>query len=84
MFTPDFYIDAIQNSKKMLVNSMVQHDGIRTALNNFVDGQTTYTKSAFKVGTEVAARLAEETVDAVTQTTNFDLGKFFKVGKTAA
>jgi ribosomal protein L18 len=84
MFTSDFYIDAIQNGKKMLVNSMVQHDGIRTALNNFVDGQTAYTKSAIKVGTEVGTRLAEEAVEAMTQTTNFDLSKFFKVGKSAA
>jgi hypothetical protein len=84
MFTPDFYIDAIQSGKKMFVKTCVQHEGIRNALNNFIDGQTAYTKSALKVGTEVSARLAEETVEAVDKSTHFDLSKFFKVGKTAA
>jgi hypothetical protein len=84
MFTPESYIDAVQSGKKMLVNTCVQHEGIRSALNNFIDGQTAYTKSALKVSTEVGTRLTEETVEAINQSTHFDLSKFFKIGKTVA
>ena len=82
--TPDFYIDTVQNSKKQFVNALVQHDGIKTAMNSFIDGQTAYTKSAVKVATEVGTRLTEESVKAVNEIVHFDLAKFFKVpGATA-
>lgn len=77
--SPDFYIDTVQNAKKTAVNTLVQHDGIKTALNSFIDGQTAYTKSAVKVATEVGTRLTEEGVKAVNEATHFDLTKFFKV-----
>lgn len=81
MFTPDYIIDSFQNSKKSVVNALVQHEGIKKALNDFVDGQTAYTKSAVKVATEVGTRLTEESVKATTELTKFDLSKFFKVSK---
>jgi hypothetical protein len=77
--TPDFYIDSVQNAKKQFVNTFVQHDGIKTAMNSFIDGQTAYTKSAVKVATEVGTRLTEEGVKAINEATHFDLTKFFKV-----
>jgi CMP-N-acetylneuraminic acid synthetase len=77
--TPDFYIDTVQNTKKQLVSAFVQHDGIKTAMNSFIDGQTAYTKSAVKVATEVGTRLTEESVKAVNEIAHFDLAKFFKV-----
>ncbi len=81
MFTPEYFIDSVQNSKKTVVNALVQHEGIKKALNDFVDGQTAYTKSAVKVATEVGTRLTEESVKATTELTKFDLSKFFKVSK---
>lgn len=77
--SPDFYIDTFQNSKKQVVGLFVQHDGIKEALNSFIDGQTAYTKSAVKVATEVGTRFTEESVKAVNEVAHFDLAKFFRM-----
>ena len=74
----DFFIDQVQNAKKTAVRTFVQHDGIKEALNSFIDGQTAYTKSAVKVATEVGTRFTEESVKAVNEVAHFDLAKFFK------
>lgn len=81
MFTTEYFIDSFQNGKKQFVNTFVQHEGIKKALNDFVDGQTAYTKSAVKVATEVTTRITEESTKAITELTKFDLSKFFKVTK---
>jgi hypothetical protein len=81
MFTHDFIIDTFQNGKKQFVNTFVTHDGIKKALNEFVDGQTAYTKSAVKAATEVNNRITEESTKAFTELTKFDVSKFFKVSK---
>lgn len=81
MFTFDYIIDTVQAGKKQFVSTFVQHEGIKKALNDFIDGQTAYTKSAVKVGTEVSARISEEGSKAFTEVTKFDVSKFFKVSK---
>jgi hypothetical protein len=81
MFTTDFFIDSVQTSQKQFVNTFVTHDGIKKALNEFVDGQTSYTKSAIKTTIEVNTRILEETTKAFTDLTKVDLTKFFKLSK---
>jgi hypothetical protein len=44
------FIDGVSDFKKKFVETTVQHDGIKLALNNFVDAQTKYTKSAADAG----------------------------------
>lgn len=53
----DAAIDAVQTSKKNFVNTFVQNKGIATALNSFVDAQTSYTKSAVMAGTQAATSI---------------------------
>ena len=72
MFNPEIIIDTIQNGKKQFVNTFVQHDGVKKALNEFVDAQAEYTKAAVKTATEVNAKL-------ITEMTKFDASKFFKI-----
>lgn len=81
MFTTDFFIDSFQNGKKQLVNTFVTHDGVKKALIEFVDTQTSYTKSAVKATTEVATKLATESTKTLVEFTKFDLSKFFKNSK---
>lgn len=50
----DAAIDAVQTSKKNFVNTFVKHEGIAQALNQFVDAQTSYTKSAVAAGSVAA------------------------------
>ena len=51
------FIDGVSDFKKKFVEQTVQHDGIKTALNNFVDAQTKYTKSAADAGLQSAMAL---------------------------
>ena len=44
------FIDGVSDFKKKFVETTVQHDGIKVALNNFVDAQTKYTKAAADAG----------------------------------
>jgi hypothetical protein len=44
------FIDGVSDFKKKFVEQTVQHEGIKTALNGFVDAQTKYTKSAADAG----------------------------------
>ena len=48
-------VDAIQTAKKTLVTTFVQHDGLAKILNNFVDAQAEYTKSAIDAGIKMSA-----------------------------
>jgi hypothetical protein len=43
-------IDGVSDFKKQVIDTTIQHDGIKTALNTFVDAQTKYTKSAADAG----------------------------------
>jgi hypothetical protein len=44
------FIDGVSDFKKQIVEQTVQHDGIKTALNGFIDAQAKYTKSAADAG----------------------------------
>jgi hypothetical protein len=81
MFTANFYIDTIQNSEKQFVNAVVQHEGVKKALNEFVDNQTVYTKSAVNATYEVSLRILEESTKAFADATKVDVTKFFKLSK---
>lgn len=45
-------VDAIQSAKKQFVSTFVQHEQFAKVLNNFVDAQTQYTKSAIDAGAD--------------------------------
>ena len=44
------FIDSVTDLKKQFVEQTVQHEGIKNALNGFVDAQAKYTKSAADAG----------------------------------
>ena len=44
------FIDGVSDFKKKFVETTVQHEGIKNALNGFVDAQTKYTKQAADAG----------------------------------
>ena len=44
------FIDGVSDFKKKFVETTVQHEGIKTALNGFVDAQAKYTKQAADAG----------------------------------
>jgi hypothetical protein len=51
------FIDGVSDFKKKFVEQTVQHEGIKTALNTFVDAQSKYTKAAADAGMQSAMAL---------------------------
>ena len=78
----DFYIDTVQNAKKTWINTFVQQEEIKTALNDFVDGQTEYTKTAVKLGSDVTSRVVAESVNQFKNLAKIDWTKFMVMPAT--
>ncbi len=51
------FIDGVSDFKKKFVEQAVQHEGIKNALNGFVDAQSKYTKAAADAGMQSAMAL---------------------------
>jgi len=51
-------VDTIQAGKKEFIKAFVTNDGIAKSLNQFVEAQTSYTKSAIDAGITAAASIA--------------------------
>ena len=56
-------VDAIHGAKKQFITTFVQHDGLAKVLNNFVDAQAQYTKSAIDAGIKMSAGTVEILTD---------------------
>ena len=69
MYTVDQTIDTVQNAKKQFVNSVVKNEAIAKSLNEFVDAQTAYTKSAVKAGQDAATKIGQEVIKANSECT---------------
>lgn len=51
------FIDGVTDFKKKFIEQTVQHEGIKTAMNTFVDAQSKYTKAAADAGMQSAMAL---------------------------
>ena len=56
-------VDAIHGAKKQFITTFVQHEGLAKVLNNFVDAQAQYTKSAIDAGIKMSAGTVEILTD---------------------
>jgi hypothetical protein len=45
MFTPEQFIDSVQNAKKQIVNTFVVNAEIKKGLNEVIDAQTAFSKT---------------------------------------
>jgi hypothetical protein len=48
MFTPEFYIDSFQSTKRMLTNKVITDATLNKAANDFITAQTTFAKMLAK------------------------------------
>lgn len=46
MFTPEYFIDSVQNAKKQFVNTFVVDSKIKENIISVIDAQTTFVKTA--------------------------------------
>lgn len=79
MFTLDTAIDTFQTGKKQFVSTVfAKNESVAKALNEFVDAQTAYTKSAVKAGTDVATKLGTEATKLAQEASKFDYTKAYE------
>lgn len=76
MFTLDATIDAVQTGKKAFVNTFVTNEAVKSALLNFVDAQSEYTKKAVKAGSDAATLVTQEMIKSSRELAQFDYNKF--------
>lgn len=76
MFAYDTIIDQVQNTKKQFVKTFVTDTKIAETLNQFVDSQTEYTKTAAKATIDASTTIVNETIKHVQDAARFDYNKF--------
>lgn len=54
MFTPDFFIDSVQEAKKTFVNTFVANESFKKELIKLVDAQTEFAKGQVKTTLAIA------------------------------
>ena len=59
MFTPDFYIDLLQSSKRMATNQIYKDERLNKVANNFIDAQTVFAKMMAKNTIEMLSYAAD-------------------------
>jgi hypothetical protein len=59
MFTPEFYIDLFQSSKRQMTNQVYKDDTLNKACNSFIDAQTAFAKMLAKNYIDLAAYSAD-------------------------
>ena len=63
MFTPEFYIDSFQSTKRMLTNKVITDTTLNKAANDFITAQTTFAKML----TKNASDLAQYSMDSISK-----------------
>ena len=53
-FTPDFYIDSLQSTKKNITNKIITDKTLNKAAHAYIDAQTAFAKMLSKNATEIA------------------------------
>ena len=65
MFTPDFYIDGVQNAKKQFVNTFVTNESFKTELVKLIDAQTEFAKGQVKTTLSIAEAFVKNATETV-------------------
>jgi len=54
MFTPDFYIDSLQNTKKLIADKVITDPALNKAATAYIDAQTKFAKMIVTNSIELA------------------------------
>ena len=65
MFTPDFYIESVQNAQKKIVETAVSNESFKKELVKLIDAQAKFTKSQYTTSIELAQAFWKNASDAV-------------------
>ena len=65
MFTPDFYIDLFQSSKRSATNTVFKDERLNKVANDFIDAQTVFAKMLAKNTIEMLSYAADSMSNAM-------------------
>ena len=65
MFTPDFYIDLFQSSKRTATNKVFKDERLNKVANDFIDAQTLFAKMLAKNTIEMLSYTADSMSNAM-------------------
>lgn len=65
MFTPDFYIDGVQNAKKQFVTTFVTDEKFKTELVKLIDAQTEFAKGQVKTTLAISEAIVKQASTAI-------------------
>ena len=65
MFTPEYFIDSVQNAKKQFVNTFVTQESFKNELIKLVDAQTEFAKGQYKTTLSIAEAFYKNATDAI-------------------
>jgi hypothetical protein len=77
MFTADAILDAVQTSKKTLVNTFVTNETVKAPLINMIDTHYEHAKKMAKASQDAAAVVASEAIKKAQEATKFDFTKAY-------
>lgn len=76
MITADYYIDQVQNSKKLMIKMLVTNEVAAKTMNEFIDHQTEYTKNFVSSANKMVSELTTEFIKNSQEVAKFDYSKF--------
>ncbi len=65
MFTPEYFIDSVQNAKKQFVTAFVTNESFKKELVKLVDAQTEFAKGQVKTTLSIAEAFYKNATDAI-------------------
>ncbi len=65
MFTPEYFIDSVQNAKKQFVTAFVTNESFKKELVKLVDAQTEFAKGQVKTTLSITEAFYKNATDAI-------------------
>jgi len=81
MFTFDAAIDAVQNSKKKVIDTVVTDKTVASVLTHMVEAETAYAKTVCQIGTDAASYVNKELARNFLNSAKTDYSGFAKANE---
>lgn len=78
MFTLDATLDAVQNSQKLAVKTLVRNEVVADAMTKYVEAQTEFTRQTMKAGTDMATVVSQEMIKSMSEISKADTSRLFE------
>lgn len=69
LYSPEFYIDSFQNTKKLVTDKVITDKTLNKAAHNFIDAQTAFAKVLVNNTLDIAKVVTDNVTEKVLQKT---------------